>query len=41
MPLNGIKNEERNKSIWKFPDKVGKGLAVMDEYHNTFPLLTK
>lgn len=40
MPLNGIKNEETNKSIWNFPDKVGKGLAVMDELHNTFCPLT-
>lgn len=33
-------NKESNKSIWNFADKVGKGLAIVDEIHNNFCLLT-
>lgn len=34
------KNKESNKSIWNLPEKVGKGLAVVDELHNNFYVLT-
>lgn len=34
------KIKESNKSIWNLPGKVGKGLAIVYELHNTFCLLS-
>lgn len=34
------KKKESNKSIWNLPEKVGKGLSVVDELHNNVCVLT-